>query len=159
MAGSKAARIIDEIEYSIVLYQLENDVPEHHDSNETSQVKFFNDVVQLKKAFEEFVNPFLDNSFDLISFDTNTLASKEQIKLVYEIRVAGKQQFKEYWNKAVANNTLAIFGTIKNNKFEIFLASKLKSHTKLHQKLKTTKSKVCLFSRLFVASQTRDGDL
>ena len=76
VAGPKTARIIDEFEHSIVLYQLENDVQEHHDLNETSQVRFFNDVLQLKKAFKEFSHPFLDNSFDLISFGTGALDSK-----------------------------------------------------------------------------------
>ena len=63
---------------------------EHHYSNEASQVKFFNDVRQLKKAFDEFGNPFLGNGSDLISFGTNILASKEQIKCLYQIKVAGK---------------------------------------------------------------------
>ena len=47
-------------------------------------------MLQLKKAFEEFGNPFLDNSFDLIPFGTNTFARKVQIKCLYEIKVAGK---------------------------------------------------------------------
>ena len=36
-------------------------------------------------------------------FGTNTVASKEQITFLYEIKVAGKQQFKDYWNKTVVN--------------------------------------------------------
>ena len=99
--GPETARLIDESEYSIGLYQLKNDAQEHHDSNEASQVKFFNDVLHLKKAFKEFGNPFLDNSSVLISFGTNALSSKEEIKCLLKIKVAGKQQFKEYWNKAV----------------------------------------------------------
>ena len=43
-------------------------------------------MLHLKKAFEEFGNPFLDNGFDLISFGANILASKEQIN----VKVAGK---------------------------------------------------------------------
>ena len=62
MGGPDTVRFIDKFEYSIGLYQFENDVQEQHDSNETSQVKFFNKELQLKKAFEEFSNPFLDNS-------------------------------------------------------------------------------------------------
>ena len=91
MAGPKTACLIDEFEDSIGLYQLKNNVQEHHDSNETSQVKFFND-----EAFEEFGNPFLDNSSDLLPFSTNTLASQEQIKCLYQIKVAGKHQFKQF---------------------------------------------------------------
>ena len=88
--GPETAHLIDEFEYSIGLYHLRNDVQGHHDSNEASQLKFFNDVFQLKKTFEEFGNPLLDNSSVRISFGTNILASKEQIKCLYEIKVTGK---------------------------------------------------------------------
>ena len=87
-----------------ILHQLKNDVQEHHDSNEGSQAKFVNDVLQPKKAFKEFGNPFLDNNSDLISFETNTFGSKVQIQCFYDIKVTGKQQFKDCWNKAVVNN-------------------------------------------------------
>ena len=90
---------------------------------------------------------------------TNTLASKKQIKSHYEIKEAGKQQFKEYWNKTVVNNTSAISDTIMNNKFETFSTSKSKSPSRLNQKLKLVINNVGLFSRLFIASQIRDGDL
>ena len=42
VVGPKTSRLIDEYEYSIGLYQLKNNVQEHHDSNKASQVKFFN---------------------------------------------------------------------------------------------------------------------
>ena len=90
VVGPETVHLNDEFEYSIVPYQLNNDVQEHHYPNEASQVKFFNVVLQLKKAFEEFGNPFLDNSSDLIPFGTNTFARKVQIKCLYEIKVAGK---------------------------------------------------------------------
>ena len=67
--GPETAYLFDKFEYSIGLYGLENDVQEHHVSNEASQIKFFNDVLQLKKAFEEFGNPFLYNSLDLHLFE------------------------------------------------------------------------------------------
>ena len=112
------------------------------------------------KVLEEFgYLEFLDNSFGLISFGTNTLASNEQIKYLYDIKVAGKQQFKEFLNKAVANNTSAISDKIGNNKFEIFSISKSKILSKLHQKLKLVKNDVGLFSCLYIDSQTQDGEL
>ena len=82
--------LINEFENSFGFYQLENDVQEHHDSNDASQVKFFKDILQLKKTFEEFSNPFVDNSSDIISFGTNILANKEQIKCLYKIKIASK---------------------------------------------------------------------
>ena len=91
-----------------------------------------------KNAFEEFGNQFLDNNSDLLYFGANAFASKEQITFLNEIKVAGKQEFKEHWNKIVINNTFAITDTIKNNKFEIFSTSKSKNPSKLHQQLKFT---------------------
>ena len=88
--------------------------------------------------------------------------SKGQIKFLYEINVADKQQFKEYWNKTVAKNTsgdICHLDTIKNDIIEIFLISRSKSSSKLHQKLKLAKNKLGLFSCFFITSQTRNGDL
>ena len=116
-------------------------------------------MLQLREAFEEFGNPFLDNSSDLMSFGTNPLSSKEQIKCLYKIKVAGKQQFKGYWNETVVNNTSAISDTVKNNKFEMFSTSKSKNPSKLHQKLKLVKNNVGLLSCHFIVSQARNGDL
>ena len=48
---------------------------------------------------------------------------------------------------------------MKNNIFEIFSTSKPKNYSKLLQKLKLVKNNVSIFSRLFIASQTRDGNL
>ena len=84
------ACLTDGSEYSFSLYQLKNDVQEHHDSNKAFQVKFVNNVL------EEFGNPFLNSSSDLRSFGTNKLGRKEHIKCLYEIKVTSKQQFKEY---------------------------------------------------------------
>ena len=78
VAGPETTRLIDEFECSTGLYQLEKDVQGHHDSTEASEVKFFNDVLQLKKTFKEFGSPFLDNSFDLISFGTMWLQKKKK---------------------------------------------------------------------------------
>ena len=69
VSGPETAYLFDKFKYSIGLYELENDVQEYHDSNEAFQIKFFNDVLQLKKAFEEFGNPFLYNSLDLHLFE------------------------------------------------------------------------------------------
>ena len=48
---------------------------------------------------------------------------------------------------------------MKNIILEIFSISVSKNSSKLHQKLKLVKNDIGLFSRLFTASQTRDGDL
>ena len=58
MVSPEKAPLIDEFEYSIGLYQFEIDVQEHHNSNEVCQVEIFKNLPQLKKAFEELVNPF-----------------------------------------------------------------------------------------------------
>ena len=71
---------------------------------------------------------------DLTSFCTNKLAIKEQTKSLYKIKVAGKQQFKDYWNVTVVNKRSAISNKIKSNKFEMLSTSKLKKSFKVTPK-------------------------
>ena len=66
---------------SIYGFECVNDeIKEHHDSNKSSQIKFFNNVISLKKAFEEFGNPFFDDSSDLISIGSNLIVDKENLE-------------------------------------------------------------------------------
>ena len=48
--------------------------------------KFYNDVISLKNAFEEFGNPFCDNSNNLISIGTNIVIDKENVKNLYTVK-------------------------------------------------------------------------
>ena len=48
-------------------------------------------MIFLKKSFEEFGNPFSDNSRDLISVDTSMFGGSEQVEYRYSIESIGKQ--------------------------------------------------------------------
>ena len=53
LLGPETVRLIDE--FSIGLYQLENDVWEYHDSNEASQIKFLDYVFSWRKLLRNLV--------------------------------------------------------------------------------------------------------
>ena len=54
-----------------------NQIQEHHDANKSAQNNFRDDVSKLENAFNEFGNPFEDNSQDLISLGTNIIMGKK----------------------------------------------------------------------------------
>ena len=59
----------------------------------------------------------------------------------------------------VATCATPVSDTIKKNNLSIFSNSTPKKTTKIHQKLQSVKANVGIFSRLFIACQTRNGDL
>ena len=69
-----------------------------------------------------------------------------------------QQQFKDYVESRIIHHKIPVSNTITKNKFHIFTKPK-KDLSKTQKQLKSMKNNVGLFSRLFIACQTRNGDL
>ena len=149
--------MLDEFENTGKIHTVE-EIEEHHDSNAASQVKFQQDVNQLEKAFTELGNPFVDNSKDLISLGTNIVMDESNTENLFKVEAAGQQQFKDYWESRIIHHKIPVSNTITKNKFHIFTKPK-KDLSKTQKQLKSMKNNVGLFSRLFIACQTRNDDL
>ena len=157
VTGPEIARLLDEFENTGKIHTVE-EIEEHQDSNAASQVKFQQDVNQLEKAFTELGNPFVDNSKDLISLGTNIVMDESNTENLFKVEAAGQQQFKDYWESRIIHHKIPVSNTITKNKFHIFTKPK-KDLSKTQKQLKSMKNNVGLFSRLFIACQTRNGDL
>ena len=91
--------------------------------------------MSVKSAIGEYGNPFLETSSDILVLDTRDIVEKSGVYNVYRMESQGCQQYYNLY----ANGSCIV--TKKNNIHYI--------HT----------SDRNIFSRLFVASQFRDGDL
>ena len=152
VTGLEIARLLNEFENTGKIHTIE-EIEEHHDSNAVSQVKF-----QLEKVFIELGNPFIDNSKDLKSLGTNIVMDESNTENLFKVEAAGQQQFKDYWESRIIHHRIPVSNTITKNKFHIFTKPK-KDLSKTQKPLKLMKNNIGLFSRLFIACQTRNGDL
>ena len=145
ICGPEISRLIDEFEDTDDIEH--NDVLEHHDVN------------LVMTEIDELGNLFMDNSLDMYNIDTKEMVDKKVMETLNTIEETGKNQFFEYFKTRISERSISITNTISKNKFFLFSAPKSKDSTKKDDQLKAAKNNVALFSRLFIACQSREGDL
>ena len=152
VAGPELARLVKEYEASSEL-KSKVDV-RHHEETPSAQSKFVEQVQSLTSVISETGNPFLEESSDLLVLDTKDIVDPGIAKKLKEFRETGEQQFSSFWNKLYNNDTKFFHDTIHRNNFTFFSILHEKEGPGNRVKLDRN-----LFSRLFIASQTRAVDL
>ena len=130
----------------------------HHDQTASVQTSFARDVHSLVTVIEELGNPFKEESQDLLVLGTKEIADPAVVNTVRSIKCVGKEQFQAFTKECLIDRTKAIHDTIHRNKLPLFSTPVLKV-SKGKQQLNSLKCDVELFSRLYMACQTRDGNL
>ena len=78
---------------------------------------------------------------------------------VREVTNIGEQQYQQFVSERLENATKPVTETIKKNKLPLFRSPPIKSTSKEKTAISALKHDRDLFSRLYIACQTRDGDL
>ena len=110
----------------------------HYKQRPGVQKIFLQYVMSLKSAIGECDNPFLETSTDILVLDTRDIVEKSVIANVYRIEALGCQQY----------------GNIR-----LFNTPRKRQKTKTSGLVSSLKSDRNLFSRLYAASQFRDGNI
>ena len=148
VSGPEMARINEEFLASTDQVGMATDTRHHEESNPV-QVSFAQDVQSLTDIIEQVGNPFTENSSDLIVLDTRDIADPAIIELVRQIEKLGTDrcelnvQVEKTWWKRLA----------------LFHYPPFREHSKSQQQLSSLKNDCSSFSRLYVASHIRDGDM
>ena len=112
----------------------------------------------LVTVIQELENPFEEMSQDMLVLDTKEIASQSVVKTVNTAEQIGQEQFNVFVKECLVDRTKPIHDTIHRNKLVLFNTAESKA-TKGKQQLSSMKCDVELFSRLYIACQTRDGNL
>ena len=158
LAGPELARI---------LYQFEeqcfpNHDPENpkyfqnHEQGFATQKAFQKQVSSLFNTFQRMGNPFLDDFPELVTLDSRNCVDESVILSLRSLEDTGIQQYV----KAVLEDcTQAIHDPIKKNSLALFKRPQPKATTKSSKKIKLLQNNVALFGQLYIATQSRDGNL
>ena len=155
VAGPEVARSIQEFEIG----SKKSDNTRHHDQTTSVQVSFLKDVQSFVSAMEHFGNPFEEESKDLIVLHSKELAGPSAAEAVRKVKKIGEHQFEAFTRERLVERTKTVDDTIPTNKLLVFGTSTVRRVSKPKQKLVSLKQDMELFSRLFIACQTRDGNL
>ncbi|PIK38150.1 hypothetical protein BSL78_25015 [Apostichopus japonicus] len=137
-----------------------NQESHHHEQTKSSQVTFAKQVQSMVQVMhEEMGNPFLEETNDLLKLDTKDIVDQAVAVAVCQAEKIGQQQYDDFVTERLQDQSTPISQPIRKNKLLLFSRPpvRLKSSSKLQ--VSSLKSDVSLFSRLYIACQSRDGDL
>ena len=158
ISGPEMARLVNEFEASMAP-EASSESRYHHEDQKSYQVAFHRDVKSLMQVLEELGNPFEETSTtDLIILDSKVVADVDGTSRMKQLEELGRKQCDAYISERIVQRKKPISDPITRNKISFF-ASPQKKTSKAQQQLSSMKSDCSLFMRLFVACQTRNGDL
>ena len=157
VSGPEMARLIGEFESSITEKQ-DSDY-RHHEQKRHSQIAFARDVKALSTAMEDMGNPFTEESSDLLVLDSRNIADAAVADTVQQIEQIGVKQYEAYVDERLVNQKMPIYDTIKRNNLHLFSRPPIKGKSTMQHQISSLKNNCSLFSRLYIATQVRDGDL
>lgn len=159
LAGPEVATMVTQFE-TYVLQLGADESSLHHSDTPSARKKFHSHVQSMMIAIEDLGNPFVEQNKDLYNIDTKLLTPPAVIDTVMNIESIGLMQYKNFVEKRLKSSERSLMDTIKQNKLPIFTASSTTPVVnKKKAKLTGLKNDCALFGRLFIACQSRCGDL
>ena len=104
-------------------------------------------------------NPFCENSSDLLVLDTRDVADKTVADGIHTIENIGQKRYDAYVRERLIYQVRPISDPIKRNNIPLFTTTPRGVKSVSQQQVSSLKNDCSLFSRLYVASQIRNGDL
>lgn len=158
IAGPEIARVVQEFEATAFGPSRES-CNSHHEQNLSFQTSFLKDVDSLVSTLKDLGNPFEEETGELFSLDSKEIMNADVINTVRNALSIGQAQYKQFVNERFEKRKKPITEAITKNKLPLFKAQPQKKTSKDKQKLVELKSDCSLFSRLYIACQSRDGNL
>jgi hypothetical protein len=158
LSGPEMARLVNEFE-ACVAPEACHDASYHHEAQKSFQVAFHQDVKSLVQVYEDFGDPFDEESADLVVLDSKVVADKEGVLGMQQVEELGRKRCEKFIQESLVERKTPLDEPITRNKLDFFSTTSRKKKSKVNQKLSSMKSDCSLFSRLFIACQTRNGDL
>ncbi|KAL9968946.1 hypothetical protein ACROYT_G021098 [Oculina patagonica] len=159
VAGPETARLLEEFESQLKGDPGVDEKNEHHEKGLSTQKAFQSHVKNLVNTISEMGNPFQDDCPELLALDTRNSADASVVATVHTVQEIGLRQYEKYVKEVIKERTVSIHDTISKNSLPLFKCQQPKQISKASLKLTAVASDRYLFSRLYIASQQRDGDL
>lgn len=157
IAGPEVARMITEFETSNK--PICGDTFLHHEQFSSVQISFAKNVKSLVREFEELGNPFEEDSKDLFVLDTKEIVSDGVVQAVKNVIKIGQEQYDAFVDERFVQRSKPITEVIKKTNLPLFSRPEEKVPSKQKAQVAALKNDCALFSRLYIACQSRDGNL
>ncbi len=123
------------------------------------QKDFVKKVKSLTATITDMGNPFLEESNDLLSLDNRDILGEDAVTSVRKAEWLGQSQYDNFVADRIVEQRKPLQDTITKNKLPLFRLTTSRGSSTGKLKVASLQSDCTLFSRLFIACQTRDGNL
>ena len=151
-AGPETACLVSSFKHRLLLSQ--DRLKDHHEQIASVQNAFARDVNALVSAFEEAGNLFEDDGECLFALGTKDIVEEVSATTVQNILAKGEQQFNDFTTDRLVQRAKSITDAVHRNRNHLCSRPK-----KAQRAASVLKSDCSLFSRLYIACQTRQGDM
>ena len=110
-------------------------------------------------SFEEVGNPFEEDSKDLFALDSKVIAENAVIQTVKNVITIGQEQYNTFVEERFDKRTKEVTSVISKNKLPLFKNPLEQKSDKTKVQVAALKDDCALFSRLYIACQSREGNL
>ena len=161
LSGPETSRILKGFDDE---YLNDNDPgdPKNYQNHETSQAyqrKFQSQVNSLVDTIRNMGNPFVDDFPELITLDSRDCTTPCVTETMQSLEEIGKTQYMEYKRAVLIDREKSIHDPIKKNNLPVFAKPQKRSTSKQEKKITFLQKNVTIFSQMYIALQTRDGDM
>lgn len=154
IAGPEVARMVHEFERSALA-----ESQKHHEQTPAIQREFHKDVSNVVSNFHAMGNPFAEESEDLFTIHTKDVMNSSVVDTVKNVVTLGEEQYQVFVKERFVERRKSVTEKLNKNSLATFKTGKHKVSSKDKAKVQTLKQDCALFSRLYIASQNRSGDL
>ena len=131
----------------------------HHEQTQATQIIFAKQVQSLVSTIADHGFPFEEESDDLFSLHTKVSVDKNLVSKLQTVMEQGHTQFSNFVQSRFIDKSIGLEDKIQRNKNKIFTTQVTKKFNNGKMKLVEARQEIQLFSRLYIACQTRDSEL
>ena len=131
----------------------------HHEDNGSFEAKFRKDIQSLYDAFNEFGNPFGEEQKQLVQISSRFVLDKSSSDSVFKAKQTAKDQFESLTKERLCGEVSSLYNIIHKNNLQLFRSRNLLVTSRSKNKIVSLKSDCKLYANLFIACQSREGDL
>lgn len=136
----------------------DSDLP-HHEEGITSQIRFQHHVRDLIDVLLVKVNPFEEDSKDLVTLENKVCQSPAAAISVYKVESVGQEQYENFNSHVLKTQDTPLTAPIKRNNLLLYHEEKTKKTTAYKRKMQHFKNQAELYGQAFVVLDSRGGDL
>ena len=131
----------------------------HHENTKSFEGKFKKDKEAFQNALLTYENPFQEEETSLMHMISEVVLSDDATSSVKMAKEIGKRQYDLFVEERLISRSASLYDNIKENNISLFQHKNSIVTSKTKKKIVNLTSDRQLFANLYVACQSRRGDL